>query len=703
MKTLAGLVGLLVCGFISGSSPNRIETAFLYQTDFSHLETGNFGDFAKPGFPEYHHVPRKFTDGWEIVNNRGPEEWKVIEIDGRHTLNYLGYNSEVWTKDFIYPILCTGDFLWGDYSTEALVTPLSREDVADLRGLIFRYQDGRHYYFFGFGPGRSLVLQYRDGEKGFRQDGWHKLGMRDYAINPARTYRLRVEAHGPEIVCRLDGDVVFSVIDHRYRGGKIGLLACSPVRFQEVSVKTTTVEAAAYEERRKSQEAELDRLRADNPRPVLWRKIRTSGFGAARSLRLGDLDGDARLDLLFVQNVPFFGANYHQISCMTAMDLEGHMLWQVGQPSSDHVHLSYDVAVQIHDWDEDGAAEVIYAEDRWLKVLEGKTGRLKTRLPVPSSQIQVGETSWKEYQHYYRRDHLPYLNVDCIAFADLRGLGKPQDLLIKDRHTRLWAYTNHFDLLWTASANLGHFAYFFDIDGDRKDEVFIGYTLFDHDGKILWSLDNRLEEHADGICAGDFCGTGNEAKVFISASDDGVVVLDQQGKILRHHRIGHAQTPTIGQFRPDIAGLEFCSINYWGEPGLIALFNGCTGEEITRFELIHEGSPIPAVNWRGDGQEFILLSTNPQEGGMVDGWGRRVVMFPEDGHPDLACLVQDLTGDPRDEILTWDPDWIYIYTQSDSLPEGKIYAPLRPPLYNESNYRPIVSWPKWITTTPVSK
>ncbi|MBP1599426.1 MAG: hypothetical protein H6Q05_4803, partial [Acidobacteria bacterium] len=102
----------------------------LYHTDFSRLPPGIFGEAAVKGFPEYHHIPRKFTDGWDIVNNRGPEEWKVFELEGRQVLDYLGYNAEVWTKDFTYPILATGDRLWGDYSLEVRITPLSRADVA---------------------------------------------------------------------------------------------------------------------------------------------------------------------------------------------------------------------------------------------------------------------------------------------------------------------------------------------------------------------------------------------------------------------------------------------------------------------------------------------------------------------------------------------------------------------------------------------
>ena len=36
---------------------------------------------------------------------------------------------------------------------------------------------------------------------------------------------------------------------------------------------------------------------------VLWRKLRTDGFGVGRNLRFGDLDGDGQLDILIGQVV----------------------------------------------------------------------------------------------------------------------------------------------------------------------------------------------------------------------------------------------------------------------------------------------------------------------------------------------------------------------------------------------------------------
>ncbi len=301
-------IAILCLGILQScviAADNWTENALLYHhTDFSRLEPGNFGELAGPGFPEYHHVPRKFTDEWNIVNNRGPEKWKALEIDGHRTLNYLGYNSSVWTKDFTYPMICTGDSLWSNYSVEVQITPLSRTDVADWRGVLFRYQDGRYYYFFGFGKGREIILQYRDGEKGFREEGWHVLGSREHSIPAEQTCHLRVEAYGSRITCRVNRETVFTVSDKRYPSGKVGLLACSPVRFHEVSVRTTGAEETAYLEQKGQQEIDLAKLRAQNPRPVLWKRLYTSGFGAARALRLGDLDG-GRLDLLLVQSIPY--------------------------------------------------------------------------------------------------------------------------------------------------------------------------------------------------------------------------------------------------------------------------------------------------------------------------------------------------------------------------------------------------------------
>ena len=80
---------------------------------------------------------------------------------------------------------------------------------------------------------------------------------------------------------------------------------------------------------------------------------------------------------------------------------------------------------------------------------------------------------------------------------------------------------------------------------------------------------------------------------------------------------------------------------------------------------------------------------------MFDGWGRRVIRFPADGHPDMCCAVVDITGDCRDEIVVWDPHELWVYTQDDSPKPGRLYKPKRNALSNYSNYQATVSLPGW--------
>jgi len=70
-----------------------------------------------------------------------------------------------------------------------------------------------------------------------------------------------------------------------------------------------------------------------------------------------------------------------------------------------------------------------------------------------------------------------------------------------------------------------------------------------------------------------------------------------------------------------------------------------------------------------------------------------VLVFDDDGHPDMCNAVLDITGDCRDEVVVWDPNEIWVYTQDDSGKKGRLYKPLRNPLYNYSNYQATVSVP----------
>ena len=73
------------------------------------------------------------------------------------------------------------------------------------------------------------------------------------------------------------------------------------------------------------------------------------------------------------------------------------------------------------------------------------------------------------------------------------------------------------------------------------------------------------------------------------------------------------------------------------------------------------------------------------------------LVFPDDGHPDMCAEVIHLTGDHRDEIVLWDHNKMYIYTQDRPCEMiDREYVPQKYPHYNSSNYRGEFSFARWI-------
>jgi hypothetical protein len=177
-----------------------------------------------------------------------------------------------------------------------------------------------------------------------------------------------VENEGPRIRCFIDGNLVVSAEDSEIGGGKAGVTANVPARFQDFRVRSRNV-AALMEGMTRRVLDERD-LRSRNPKPVLWRKFETKDFGCGRNVRFGDLDGDGIPEMLFCQIVPKVDTgNFVEASCLTAVKLDGTVLWQVGKPNPMNGLLTSDTPFQIHN------GEVYLVKDFKLPVLDGKRGR----------------------------------------------------------------------------------------------------------------------------------------------------------------------------------------------------------------------------------------------------------------------------------------------------------------------------------------
>jgi hypothetical protein len=318
--------------------------------------------------------------------------------------------------------------------------------------------------------------------------------------------------------------------------------------------------------------------------------------------------------------------------------------------------------------------------NRKLIVIDGETGKIKKEIDTPHDIIN-GKPG-------------PNILGDCLFFCDVSGNGFDSDILIKNRYNHFWIYNNELQLIWDAETNTGHYPYALDIDNDGKDELAIGYSLYDDNGNLIWRLDN-VQQHADGVAIVNFNPEKeNELKVMYAASDVGYFRTDLNGNILKHHFIGHVQNPSVANFRDDLPGLETVSVNFHGNQGIITFYDS-EGNIYKQIEPVQQGSMMLPLNWTGNGEEYFVLSPDVDNGGIYDGLGRRVMTFPGDGHPYLCNATLDITGDARDEIVVWDPYEIWVYTQSDNPKKGKLYEPVRNDLYNYSNYQATVSVPGW--------
>ncbi|MBE7679294.1 hypothetical protein [Paenibacillus sp. P13VS] len=382
-----------------------------------------------------------------------------------------------------------------------------------------------------------------------------------------------------------------------------------------------------------------------NHQPYEIGRIDISKAGERCKMLLGDLNGDGRLELLLVQADGGIDDRYvpHQVSCLTAYDLDGELLWQVGKPDPDAGGPGSDYPAQIADWDGDGNIEVICIMGKQFLILDGKTGDIKRTHSLPGDEAH-----------------------DCIILANLTGDEQKLDVLLKDRYKTLWALDHDFNLLWKHEGNVGHFPWVYDIDADGKDEVMAGYDMLDHDGTLLWSCTD-LDDHADCIWFGDVNGDGH-VEIVIGGSV--TVMMDRYGhEIWRYADSIESQHIALGKFCDGLPGLQIAGLDRiirgdeHGKDGMFLL--DYEGKELWKEDRTTRGWLTiiePVRDWDDSGLDYILAY---RRGGgvlpsLVDGQMQSVAVFEKEGYAVHADLCQ--TG--KEQIIIYDANEAVLYSSS---------------------------------------
>ena len=661
----------------------------LSNEDFQDFPIGEFPydkDHAAMG--EYQYVVAKGYHGnWvdmvcnSSYNGTGPT-WLITERDGRHFMESMRIEKN--RPHRMFPTLETGKHQWKDYEVSVSVRRLSQKGMA---GLVFSMNHSIDTLVFYLDGKDKAAVAYRHKEE------VQVLKEVSFPHGCDQEYRLKVDCDGRIAKVYVDDQELFRVEDDLVaRGGKVGITADCPSRFADfkVCVSEKTKQEIDVAERA-VKETETEEMKK-HPKMKLWKKIDLKNFGTSRQIRFGHLTGTDEWYVVLAQMQKRVSRDaYGFISCLTAIDLEGNVLWQLGEPSDKTEELgkvSADMAFQVYDIDGDGRDEVIVGWDFEIRILDGRTGTIKKSAKTPFSDDDDADLIGVPYQTYaFER-----INPDGIRICNFRGKERPADILIKDRYCRIYALDEDLNVMWKfkSPTNTGHCPLPIDIDGDGKDELLVGYKLLDSDGQMLWSYPIS-EDHTDEIVAGKWMPGEDEGHFACVSGTEGFFIGDFYGNIVARDMIGHAQRVSIANYCPEREGREIVVTNYWGHQGVIFLYD-CYGNQIWEMENEMNGNILAPVNWDGDGTELILTNADAKKGGLLNGKGVRAVEFPDDGHPVLCCESLDLTGDERNELVVWDYHSMYIYTQDDC-PKEQTYHPVQFPIYNASNYRGEYSYP----------
>ena len=420
--------------------------------------------------------------------------------------------------------------------------------------------------------------------------------------------------------------------------------------------------------------------------------IETPDYGA-EVIRVGDLNGDGAPDILFIQSD--YGSR--AISCLTAVTIHGTFLWQVGTPSAANGRIYSDLPVQIYDWDNDGCNEVLY---------------VRQAIYADPVQYPLGDIIIRERAHRYEGDavmvvldaatgkqkhsfSIPAPADDSFLFADLTGRGRREDFVVKDRYWTMWGIAHSGEVLWRWEGATGHFPAIADVDGDGRDEVFVGYALIDHDGSVMFQHDAG-DSHQDAA----YIVRLPDGEWRLIFGNGGVHCLDVQGNVIWHKPMREAQHVVAGHYRDDSA-IQLAVIDRgWprsinGNPATLYLFDIESGREIWRRVQPPGGWGAGCIDIRwqtvhGLQDIMVYMRGVGQPAAVYDGNGDIVDEMPVPEHycgdydsgegvtPCHYCVRADVHGDGRDEVIVFGWKGARIYSNARPL--------ALPTLYNHTFY-----------------
>ncbi len=358
--------------------------------------------------------------------------------------------------------------------------------------------------------------------------------------------------------------------------------------------------------------------------------------GSGCTLRPGDIDGDGRLEIVLAKPAPVSDPRFfaNQVAALTAYSVDGELLWQIGDASGDEKSFCDDLPFQIYDIDHDGKNEVIAVMNGNLLILDGKCGEIKKQIPLPDKNIG-----------------------GSILIADLDGTGYPQNIILKNKFSQIWALDVNLNILWDAEGNIGLAPIAYDINGDGKEEIIAGYNVFSSSGELLWKAPGV--SHA---VSGAVTCLYEENEPVVIMYGPSVTAYTKDGEFLWEIS-EKAENIVIGKFRDNVDEEDILILDS------MSLFSSRGNFLYQKNETVY--LPTPVLNF--DGEDRLYIVGHRQEDivtTVYDGYMRSVYTLPTFGK--IACC--DILGDGKSQILIYNNDTLDIYSE----PATQLSEPARP-------------------------
>jgi rhamnogalacturonan endolyase len=655
---------------ISSCSGNVIQTT-VFTDEFQELKPGDRPYFDSSDPSICFDARRGNIGSWSVASSLRQDgfnrAWVIRNENGENYLaqTFTNLNEKNSPLSLVsHPMIVAGESLWSDYSIEVGFTPQAKFDKC---GVVFAYKHPADFYFFGI-EGNTVTLKHVQQPVTPLRPIERILDIRPLVWSPGERLNATVTVRRNKVSTILNDSINMHAEGLSSLSGKIGLISDLPARFHNVEVRLLSGEQRKLSRKKRQLERRSELHQGDHPEMVRWKRFDTGEFGTNQNVRLGDLNGDGNKEIVFVRpDLSGMG-----VGSVSVINLDGELMWQYGKLVACKACEGKELPVQVHDLDGDGSREVIFASKGWIYLLDGKTGKRKRRFRIPGSG-----------------------DINSLIFGDLMGVGRDNCILLSDREHLLKALNEKGELLWEQHVDSGSQPVVYDMDGDGRHEVLMGYSLINPDGELIYDVGAHIGDRCNGVAVYEMVeGEQHIPCLVYAAGDWGLIYYDFEGKLLKQNILGHVSHLGVADLDAESPGLEVITSNSWGSNGLAHVMDA---KGSLKASFLPESGVFrcQTINWKGDGEEFFITSADTLTGGLYDGSGQLSVLFPADGHPVSFYLATDLTGDARDEIILWDPHELWIYTQEDNPRLGNTFAPRRTPLYNYSMHQMMRSTPGW--------